>query len=653
VAIIAVAAAALLAVRWRAPARPTVPPDVLLVTVDTLRADHVGAYGYRDAATPVIDSLASRGARFAQAIAATPLTLPSHASIFTASTPPRHGVRDNVGFVMGTTMPMMAERFRAAGYGTAGFISGFPLHRRFGLARGFEHYDDRLTRGGDRARPAPVERRADETVAAVDTWLGQAANQPQRPLFLWVHLFDPHAPYDAPEPYRTKFSGRPYDGEVAFTDAQIGALLERLQRRRPDRRTVIAVTADHGEGLGEHGEPTHGLLVYDSTIRVPLVVVGPGVPAARVVNSMVRLIDVAPTLLDLSGVAALDGAEGVSLRTVLMRDRAGAGPAAQIESLFGWLCCGWAPLHAWRDEAWKFIDAPRAELYDTSTDSGELRNLAPSRTADASRFRRELEAALTRLPAPAHSQSPSDARDRLRSLGYVTGGGTTTPSRRDPKDVADLSVQIGQAIEIEYADPATAAAMLSHVLRADPGNPLARRHLGIALIHQRRHADAVRVLNALVADGDNSAETLSLLADAAIAQGDLRAARSRLETLYTRDPADSGVALKLGILLVRAHELERAAAVFRAIVDREPDNADALVDLAGALLSSGAAADAAKYFQKAIDLGAAGTLAWNGLAFAKLQSGDRNGAAEAMRQSLRIQPDQPDIIVALKNLGLR
>ena len=299
-----------------------------------------------------------------------------------------------------------------------------------------------------------------------------------------------------------------------------------------------------------------------------------------------------------------------------------------------------------------FIDAPRAELYDTASDPAEVRNLAQDREADASRLRRSLDAAIGHDPVSARGQSSPEERDRLRSLGYVTGGGLSRPSRRDPKEVADLSVRIGQAIEIEDADPAKAAEMLEEVVRADPGNPLARRHLGIALIRQARAAEASRVLNALVADGDNSFETLALVADAAIERGDLRDARSRLETLHARDAADSGVALKLGILLVRAGEFDRAVALFRAIVDREPANVDALVDLAGALLSSGRAADAAAYFQQAIDRGAAGPLAWNGLASAKLRLGDRSGAADAMRRSLRIQPDQPEIDAALRDLRM-
>jgi choline-sulfatase len=459
---IIVAVAALFVSRRSPPVALADPPDVLLITIDTLRADRIGAYGYAGASTPVLDALAARGARFAEAIAPTPLTLPSHASILTATTPLKHGARDNVGFVVGPALPTLAEQFHASGYATGAFISGFPLHRRFGLMRGFDHYDDRLTRGGDSARPAPVERRADETVAAATAWLGQPPGQAPRPLFLWVHVFDPHAPYDAPAPYGARFSRQPYDGEVAFVDAQIGALLNRLDQARPGRQTLIAVTADHGEGFGEHGEPTHGLFVYDSTVRVPLVFAGPGVPAARVVDPMVRLIDVAPTLLDLSGVAPLANAEGISLRPLLTGHETRPAPAAYVESLFGWLCCGWAPLHAWRDDAWKFIDAPRAELYDTSTDPGEVQNLAASRGADVARLRRDLEAALSGEAKVAQGPSPSDARDRLRSLGYVGGGGTTKPSRRDPKDVAEVSVRIGRAIEIEEADPARAA-----------GNPIA------------------------------------------------------------------------------------------------------------------------------------------------------------------------------------
>ena len=636
-------------VRRRAPEGPAGPIDVILISVDTLRSDHVGCYGDTGASTPVLDALAKRGTRFAQVIAPVPLTLPAHASLFTGLTPLKHGVHDNIGFALGPSVPMVAERFRAGGYATGAFVSGASLHRRFGLARGFDHYDDRFTRGGDAARPMLVERRADETLAAVDEWLRREAGAPARPLFLWVHLFDPHAPYEPPDPFRTRFTERPYDGEVAFVDSQIGLLVDHLGRARPGRRPLVAVTADHGEGLGDHGEETHGLFVYDSTIRVPLILQGPGVPAGGVVASTVRLIDVAPTLLDLADLPPLGGEEGVSLGSTLTEAVTAPAPA-YVESRLGRLCCGWAALHAWRDGRWMLIDAPRVELYDTSADPSQLHNVAGDRPAEVARMRRALGQALTHESVSSPGPTSAVSRAQLRSLGYVAAGGTAMPSLRDPKDMVGLSTQIGRTLEIEDADPPRAARELKTVLRDDPSNPLARRHLGMALMRQRRFAEAVRVLNALAADGDDSTETLALLADLALERGDLKDARSRLEVVYARDPSDMSAAFKLGIVSVDAGEMDRAVTLFTAVVTHEPANVDALVDLAGALLKTGRSADAAKYFQQAIDAGAAGPLAWNGLAFAKIQAGDTDGAADAMRQSLRLQPNQPDIKAALADV---
>jgi arylsulfatase A-like enzyme len=331
-------------------------PDVLLVTIDTLRADHVGCYGDGNAATPVMDGLASRGVRFAEAIAPVPLTLPSHASLLTATTPLVHGVRDNAGFVLGAAPPTVAEAFRAAGYSTAAFVSGFPVSRRFGLGRGFDAYDDRFPRGDDPARPSYVERRADETVAAATEWLRGRQSDAIRPVFAWVHFFDPHAPYDAPEPYRSRFRQRPYDGEIAFADAQLGALLAAWRSLRPGRDPLVVVAADHGEGLGEHGEPTHGLFIYDSTLRVPLIASGPGIPAGRTVTGAVSLIDVAPTLLDFAGLPPLKDSEGHSLRAAMTSGH-GRDEAVYAESLFARLGFGWAPLHGWRHRGLMFIDA--------------------------------------------------------------------------------------------------------------------------------------------------------------------------------------------------------------------------------------------------------------------------------------------------------
>jgi arylsulfatase A-like enzyme len=508
-------AAIFLAARWFWPLMmPSAGrPNVLLITIDTLRGDRLGCYGDRDAVTPVLDALAAGGVRFPDAVAHVPLTLPSHATILTGVTPLKHGVRDNAGFVLGPSLRTLAEQFGAGGYETAAFVSGFPVHRRFGLARGFETYDDRFPQGGDPARPPYVERRADQTMAAATAWLARRSGEDRRPFFIWLHLFDPHAPYDPPEPYRSRFSARPYDGEVAFTDAQIGILLDQLARADLRDQTLILATSDHGEGLGEHGEPTHGLFIYDSTIRVPLIVSGPGVPKGRTVGSLARGIDIAPTLLDLAHVAALTEAEGRSLQP------AWTGPAlaeepAYIESLFGRLSFGWAPLYGWRDRQLMFIDAPRPELYDVQADPGQLHDLSKTRTADAGRYRRIIEAAVSGAPAAQPGPTSHEARDRLRSLGYTGGAGSiTNPSLRDPKDSAALAVRIENAMAAERADPRKAIEEFVLLLKEDPSNPLARRHLAVALTAERRFPDALAQLKQLVAAGDTSTETLIFIGD--------------------------------------------------------------------------------------------------------------------------------------------
>ena len=266
-------------------AAPAERPNVLLVTIDTLRADHLGCYGRQGAATPTLDALARRGVRFETAVAHVPLTGPSHASILTGRGPLGHGFRNNSGFVLAPTVGTAAEDFRQAGYRTGAFVSGFPLDRRFGFDRGFDTYDDHLPRGNDRRRTPYVERNADATTDAVLRWLhpsSRPAGQPH-PWFLWAHYYDPHAPYEPPAAnLAERFRATPYDGEVAFVDRQLGRLFQALAERSEIDHTIVLVTSDHGESLGEHGEATHGIFVYDATLRVPWVMAGPGVAAGRV-----------------------------------------------------------------------------------------------------------------------------------------------------------------------------------------------------------------------------------------------------------------------------------------------------------------------------------------------------------------------------------
>src|SRR5262245_7892744 len=315
-------------------------PNVLLVTLDTVRADHVGCYGAASASTPTLDRLAASGVRFNTAVAHAPLTAPSHASILTSRTPLGHGVRDNGAYVLPQGVRSVAEDFAKAGYRTGAFVSGFPLTRRFGFDRGFATYDDHLPRGTDPRRTAYAERNAAGTTDAALKWLDAA---PAQPFFLWVHYFDAHAPYEPPAELAAR-TGSAYAGEIAFVDSQVARLAARIDIAR----TLVLVTADHGESLGEHGEDTHGIFVYDSTLRVPFLVAGPGVPSAVTPPTVARGIDVAPTLLDLAGIATT-GMEGRSLRPAFTGTRMDDAPTYS-ESLHPLLQYGWAPLHSLRTD---------------------------------------------------------------------------------------------------------------------------------------------------------------------------------------------------------------------------------------------------------------------------------------------------------------
>ncbi|MGH7288273.1 MAG: sulfatase, partial [Myxococcota bacterium] len=331
----------LLALAGLACTRPETVDRVVLVTLDTVRADRVGCYGAEGAETETLDAIAARGVRFEFAISPAPITLPSHATLLTGLDPPEHGVRHNAQFRLAAGVPTLAEAMRAGGLATAAFVSAFVLDARFGLARGFDIYDDGLGLGAEAHLLTGVESRTgDRTVDAALAWLERA---PER-FLLWLHLYDPHATYDPPEPFASRFGPRRYEAEIAFADAQLARLLARVSERWGEGGTLVVVTSDHGESLGEHGEPTHTLGIYDATQRVPLLLAGPGLPAGRVVrDALARLSDVAPTVLALAGLPPLEGASGQSLLSLV-----GGEPAtprvAWLETLATQLDFGWSPL---------------------------------------------------------------------------------------------------------------------------------------------------------------------------------------------------------------------------------------------------------------------------------------------------------------------
>jgi len=695
-------------------------PNVLLVTIDTLRADHVGCYGHAGAATPTLDGLAARGGRFATAIAHAPLTGPSHACLLTGLTPLGHGFRDNGGFVLPASVPTAAEDFRKAGYRTGAFVSGFPLDRRFGFDRGFDAYDDHLPRGNDRRRTPYVERFADATTDAALRWLSPASTAP---FFLWVHYYDPHAPYEPPGDLARRFRDAPYDGEIAFVDAQLARLLGALESRGALARTIVLATADHGESLGEHGEGTHGLFVYDATLKVPWIIAGPGVAAGRVPATVARGIDVLPTLLDYAGLAAAPAVEGRSLRPALEGREMSDAPA-YAETLYPEREFGWAPLHALRTARFKLIDAPREELYDLAADAKETTNRLREQGPQADELRRKLALAVSRpAPAAAAAAAPVDPEtaERLGALGYVGAGSGQRASGgalRDPKDGIRLMPRINRGMSLARTDPATAIRDLTSVLAEDPGLLMARRTIAVAYEAAGQYARAIDILRALEKEGQLTVEDaivlgdnlrfagrlpeavavlertarenpkfpqpwLSLaevhikegrnaeaaaayehvltlvpdhiealrgLGDIALLEGRLDAASSRYGRILEIDPADAGAMTKAGVLRMRAGRAEEAIALFRRAVEREPANAEALLYLAGALSSTGHPAEAVPLFERALAAGPRTTMILNGLGLTRLALGDRAGAAAALRESLRLDPEQPDVARTLAEI---
>jgi len=409
-----------------APTAPTprARPSVLLITLDTTRADRLGPYGHPLAETPAYDALAAAGTLFARAYSVCPLTIPAHSSLFTGRYPPSHGVRDNGDFVLGPEAVTLAERFRDAGYRTAAFTAAFPTQSRWGFDQGFDTYHDPLER-----LPTQLDWRDERPAdAVVDDALETLAGV-EGPVFAWVHLFDAHWPYEPPEPFKSRHAGRPYDGEIAFAADQVGRLMAAWDAAYPD--SVVLVTADHGEGLGDGGEQTHGFLLHDGTLRIPMLLRGPGVPAGQRIPAPVSQVDVAPTLLELAGLAVHEGVEGQSLVGKL------GSRQLYSEALTGQFNLGLAPLHALTGDVGRYTRGGWGGWYGLD---GPRVLTAPDLSRDAS----AEDAALTALLAAAQPPDAvpnaldADTLARLQALGYVGGDPLAEAGEVDPRDVIDL-----------------------------------------------------------------------------------------------------------------------------------------------------------------------------------------------------------------------
>jgi arylsulfatase A-like enzyme/Flp pilus assembly protein TadD len=591
-------------------AAETARASVLLVTLDTTRADHLGCYGARTAATANLDGLAASGVLFRSALAPAPLTLPSHATILTGQVPRRHGVRNNSLFPLRPDLPVLAEVFSRAGYRTAAFVSSVVLDRRLGLGRGFQHYDDTV-RVGERSAFNYEERAASQTTEAVVDHLAKL----EPPFFLWVHYFDPHLPYVPPEPYRSRFPDRPYDGEIAFVDHELGRLLVAARRRAPV--LLVAVAGDHGESLGEHGEDGHGVFLYQATVRVPLVLAGPGLPAGTSVGGHVGLVDLAPTLLELVGLPSLDGADGRSVAGLLRKAspgselEAGAPAAYELESFFPRFGYGWAPLRALVRGRFKYIEAPVPELYDVQADPGERRNLAAAERRTASRLEHEL-ARRVGDDHPGASQLDPDLAEharRLQALGYVGGsGGGPAGEALDPKDAIGLVRELDAARrELQLGDPKKAVPVLERLLGRSPNTVpamlvLAQCHLALGDAEQAVAWDR-RALE-LSPDDDlvhfNLANALS--ARAGQSQDALAQARTSYERTLELNPRHADAYLNYASLLMRHDGPAAARALLLRARAAGVQDPDLEAELGVLELARGATDEAEAAFQRSLGL---------------------------------------------------
>lgn len=582
--------------------------NVVLVTIDTLRADRLGCYGNTRVETPHLDRLAREGIRFQNASTTVPFTLPAHSSMMTGTYPPYHGVRENVGYRLDESLPTMAELMASAGRTTAGFVSTFVLDSRWGIARGFHHYFDDFDlkeMGGDLGS---VQRDGRETVAAALDWLD---GRPPGPFFLWLHLYDPHDPYEPPEPFRSRYPGRPYEGEVAYADSLLGRFYEALEEQGLLERTLLVVTGDHGEGLRNHDEGFHGFFVYDSTARIPLIFRLPGRRfAGRVVKEAVSHVDLLPTILEALERPIPPTVQGRSLLPLLLGREEAQERAVYSESLYPLLHYGWAPVRALRTTRYKYIEVPRPELYDLVDDPGEERNLLAGERRLAGQLRERLRELRSRIEAEERGSERADLDEetlaQLRALGYVAGRGEAASAddgreRADPKDKIELHQRIMMAQSaLGKGETDVAEARLREVLELDAKMIDPYQMLGQILLQRKDFEGALADFQkALELDGDHRSSLFGL-AQAYDRLGRQEEALVGFERLVSLDPGDSKAALAAARILVEQERLAEA----REVLERaaESSSSPALLEnqLGEVLVLEGRGAEAKAHFERAV-----------------------------------------------------
>lgn len=627
--------------------------NVVVVTLDTTRADRIGAYGAKDVETPVLDSIARDGVQFDQAVSVAPLTLPAHSSIFTGKFPPEHGVRDNGGFFLGPEQLTLAEVLKARGYRTGAFVAAYVLDSKWGIDQGFDTYFDDFDLSSKRGFSlGAIQRPANEVMDKALPWVRESRG---KPFFAWIHLYDPHAPYRPPEPFATRYKDRPYNGEIAFTDSQLGRLVTELKSIGIYDRTVLVVMGDHGESLGDHGESAHGFFIYNGVTHVPFLIRSPfSQTQHRRVADPVRSVDVMPTVLDMLGIAAPGGISGVSLAPLMAGSVPELGLDAYSEAMYPLHHYGWSDLRALRSGRYKVIDAPRPELYDIDRDPLESTNLFAERRPLAERMIGQLRTMEERFNKTVASLPAADvdpeARERLAALGYVgsfvANASESRTGRADPKDKIGLFNKLGTATDLTRerddnpeATFARIVALLEEVVREDPTVIDGWFMLGTQYLRHNDPKKAVEYFKRTLSLKPDYDIAVMNLAQAYRRLGDDDAALAGFEHYLKIDPKDPFVQYQMGEIWMDRGELARAEQLFRHALELDPNVASARNALGVVTLKKGDPDGAERLIREAIAAKPDVRLAHFNLALIAEQRGDIRLAEREYFEELKLHPD--------------
>jgi len=631
-------------------------PNIVLITIDTVRADHLGCYGYKEIQTPTLDALAHDGIVFEHAFSQVPLTWPSHTVILTGTYPFQNGVQDFTGHPLPPQFRSIAQAFKGAGYVTGAVISSFVLDRSWGLARGFDLYDDAFSAETFKKKDISlVDRRAGESVDRAVRWLKHASNLP---FFLWLHLYDPHSPYDPPEPYRSEYSTHLYDGEIAYADHELGRLISWLKESGNYNRSLIVFLSDHGESLGEHGESEHGFFIYNSTIRIPLIVKPPA--GSRVsrgrVERPVETALVAPTLLGMAGMHdKIEGQfQGHSLLDSANDDQ---DDPAYSETFYPFSSFGWSPLHSLENGRYHYIDAPQAELYDLTADPEESKNIASTHPEIAAILKDELKKRLQRAPLTSPPQNGGnlslDAAQKLRALGYVAyrspvSSDTLAMGLPDPKDKLWEFNSILQAQDRFRAGQfSTGRELLERVAAREPEMYVIPFLLGEFFLREQDWSGAVAQLKRCLELNPGFDEAMTGLSHALHAQGNDRDAKMWLDKAVSSNPQNYRAWYELGTLQGRSDPRAELEAYQKA-VSIQPNFAQGRRDLGILEVTQKAYGAASKDLEQALSLGLDDARLRNFLGIAYTESGRLGLAVTSLEEAIR---QDPNLAEAHLNLG--